>query len=235
MKRCLVIDDNETSAAALNALLEKQPGVSQSSIAIQPYQIRNALADEDDPVDMVFTRFKQWNINDYQVFNSSLKNTRQMPLVVFLSIPSDRNIEDNQALFPYALKYPYDGEVVSRLLTRMQQTECRLTPDFLLLQYRRQWCRIPLSSIEMIESRGYIVRIHTANQVYEKAMYMKMIMQLLPGDQFMRVADQLILPVGKMHEIKGSSYYHKGRKIHLTFRYAAQARQEMELADFNGW
>jgi hypothetical protein len=52
-------------------------------------------------------------------------------------------------------------------------------------------------------------------------------LQKLPKDQFVRISDTLIVPVSELPKIRGNEYIYRGRKIPLSFRFAAGSGDEM--------
>ncbi|MES2331168.1 MAG: LytTR family transcriptional regulator DNA-binding domain-containing protein [Bacteroidota bacterium] len=217
---CLIIDDNAKTSAVLQQLLEAQPGAKNIHIAVQPYLIRSLMSYET--IDVVFIRVRLWDFRQFA-------HLGQKPAIVFLSGGKDKLTEKPGTSVLFSMREPYSEREIKHLLKRITDNTLSEGNEFLFLRYSGRFHKTLFTDIEMVE------RMEKAYVKFHLSYGAPLIPGTIPGwrnklpeDRFIRVSDNLILPVEKVVGITEDRYVYKQREIVLTFRFAGGARNEME-------
>ncbi len=217
---CLLIDDNPKTSVTLKRMLEAMPGIEQVYYAVQPYLVRSLMAAEK--IDVVFIRVRLW---DFRQFEKLTK----MPVVVFLSGGKDKLTNQPGTSVRYTLREPYHPTLLCGLLKSIGSEPFCEEPEYLFLRYNGRFHKTMFDDIEMIErmEKNYCRFFLSYGSPFLPGTLPGWIAKL-PDDKFIRVSDTLILPIEEVQWITCDEYVFKERLIHLTFRFASSARNEME-------
>lgn len=217
---CLIIDDNPKTASALSRLLETFPAVTLVNRSVDIHMIPSLMAHEK--IDVVFIRVRLWDFKQFEKLN-------EIPVIVFLSGGKDKLTLKPGTAVRYSLREPYTTLDLVQLFQKIENENHTEAPEYLFLRYDGRFHKTLFSDIEMIERKeGSYVHFYLTYGSWLIPGSIPGWLKQLPADRFIRVSDQLILPARKAKEITGDEYGYKGRKIQLTFRFAAGARNEFQ-------
>ncbi len=216
---CLIIDESLVQLQHLKELLEQRKEFDMVHTAIHPYEAKYVLASV--PIDVVFVRFKLW---DYSYF----KNFDSLPVIVFTATGRESFRESEKEMLGFTMKEPYSSKQLSQLFLNMIGARPLPTADFFFVKFERRYRKIEFDKIEIIERKTGYVLICTTGANFLVAGTLQQMLERLPNDRFIRVADTLILPAREAPKVTGDTYCFRGREIALTFRFAKAARLEME-------
>jgi DNA-binding LytR/AlgR family response regulator len=215
---CLLIDDNPKTAAGLTGLLEACKYVKQVYHGVNAFMVGTLMAAEE--IDVVLIRVRLW---DYKQFTKLEK----IPIIVFLSGGRDKLTLKLGTSVKYGLREPFFPMDLSELFLKIKTKAGSESPNFLFLRYDGRFHKTLFSDIEMIERKeGSYVQFHLKYGSWLLPGTIPSWLTKLPVDHFIRVSDQLILPLREAVTILGNQYKFKGRTIQLSFRFAAGARNE---------
>lgn len=217
---CLIIDDNPKTSATLSTMLEALPCITQVHKAVQPYLVRSLMATEN--IEIIFIRIRLWDFRQFVKLDT-------MPVVIFLSGGKDKLTSQEGTNVRYTLREPYHPVMLSGILKQIETERFIEAPEYLFLRYNGRFHRTKFSDIELIErlEKNY-TRFFLSYGPQFLPGTLPLWLSKLPEDRFIRVSDNLIVPVEEVSKITGEEYIHKGRPIMLTFRFANAARNEME-------
>ncbi len=207
----------------MKKILEQDNNIAAVHTAIHPYQVTAVL--RTIPVSIVFVRPGMWNFQWFQGFTS-------LPQFVFLSSVRNKIKVDPDGSPELILREPYNVLQVTNVVEEASEHNAGRSADFFFVKFERRWRKIVFVDIELIEKKpGHYVLICTKEHSYLVAGSLNSWMMKLPEEKFIRPADNIVLPVAEVAKLTGVVYPFRGRDIKLTFRFARQARKEMNESE----
>ncbi len=215
--QCLIIDDNPKTSTALTSLLEAFPVVAKVHRSVLPSLMPSLMATEN--IEIVFIRVRLWDFRQFEKLG-------EMPVVVFLSGGKDKLTLKPGTAVRYSLREPYTALDLVQLFQKIENEHYTKRPDYLFLRYDGRFHKTLFSDIEMIERKeGNYVQFYLNYGSWLLPGTLPGWITKLPHEKFVRVSDTLIVPASELPKITGDQYEYKGRKIQLTFCFAAAAKK----------
>lgn len=220
MKHYVIAYDNSLAAEGLKKLLVKQVDIMVHTVQ-SAAEIRPLLLVFD--VSIVFIGVGIW---DYRVF----KGMKKIPLLVMLCNPREKMKEEllgkGLEQIPY-LKEPITAKDVILLNIKLSKLVPVQTSHFFFVKFDRRWRKVLFEDIFMIEKRDAMNSlIHTRIGNLLVISSVRKLLVKLPSNEFIRVADGLVLPCEEASKVSGDLYTFQGREIKLSFRFSSKARAE---------
>ncbi|MDE6207049.1 MAG: LytTR family DNA-binding domain-containing protein [Muribaculaceae bacterium] len=229
--RCLVVDDEPLAAALISSYVNRTPGlvlVGEAHNADAALAVVNAEA-----VDLVFLDIHMPGLSGTQLARLLPATTR----VVFTTAYTDHALEGFRLDALHYLLKPVSYEEFMEAIVRArrllqsrpdvaetapdEQTQTRVSREFITVKSEYRLVRIPVAEIEYIEGLKDYVKIYTAesDKAILSLMSIKSLEDTLPPEQFMRVHRSFIVNIDKVRVVERNCIIMGGRAIPVSDSY----------------
>jgi DNA-binding LytR/AlgR family response regulator len=226
---CLVIDDDYFKSQELKTLLETEPSVDMVYNTIHPQQINRLLI--NDEIDVVFIKVKLW---EHRLF-TSVYALKKKPVIVFLSAIKEKYTEELFDEVNYHLREPYQEKNISFIFKRIVKEQPNYNWDFIFIKYKMKYHKVHFDDVQLVEKipKQPYIKIHTPRGKFIVYGSIVSLLERLPEDRFIRIADKLAIPVSSSHLVEQEHFHFEGRAIPMTYQYMRKMENiEMRVMDF---
>lgn len=199
-------------------LLRANHTVSQVFHATEPYLIRALMT--KTKINAVFIRVRLWEFINFG-------ELQEKPVFIFLSGGKDKLTQNPATAVQFSLREPFNAMDICKLNNTIKSSALEECLDFFFLRYNGRYHKTMFSDIELIErkEKNYLkFYLGYANPLIPGSLVQWL--QKIPEGRFIRVSDNLIIPVSKLYMVNGDEYKFKERVIPLSFRFLGVARNE---------
>ena len=209
MKTCIIVDDEPMARNLLKAYVEKTPNLTALAMFGNPLEALVFL--QETEVDLLFLDVQMSELTGI----SLLKVLKKKPTVILTTAYSEYAIEGYELdVTDYLLK-PITFErflkavekaslkIATEKAAELVQTSAEMVANptvandnhFIFVKDGRQLVKVNLSDILYIEGLKDYVKIHTAQRIITSIQRLKLLEELLPQTQFIRVHHSFIVAV----------------------------------------
>lgn len=200
---CIIVDDEPLAVEVLSTFVTKLPGITCLATCTDAFEAMEALQAHD--IDLMFLDINMPGLSGL----SLLRSLSEAPLVVFTTAYPEYAVEgfELEAL-DYLLK-PIAFERFARAVQKAQRAlagveKKQAAPHVLLLKADKKLYRLPLETIQYIESIGDYVKVFTDSTCLVSKITLKKIEQQLIGQAFMRIHKSYICPLDRIQYLEGN-------------------------------
>lgn len=205
--RALVVDDEPLARAVIEQYAKKIPELELICSCEDALEALEKMKEEK--IDLVFLDINMPGISGI----SFLKILKNPPEIIFTTAYADYAIEGYELNAIDYLKKPFSFERFLKAFNRAEEiimlknkavSAPTGTGEFLFIKSNKKMIRVDLGDILFIEGLGDYIRIQLKEKKVISNLSMKKMMELLPGDSFMRIHKSYIIAVNKIESIEGN-------------------------------
>ncbi|MDX2444505.1 MAG: response regulator transcription factor [Bacteroidales bacterium] len=206
---CLVVDDEPFSIEILQTYIEKVPGIHLLGKCKNAIEALSFI--HENSIDVLFLDINMPEISGIQLLNSLV----DPPLVVFTTAYPEYAIEGfNLDAVDYLLK-PFGFErflkAVDKIYKRIGEKKAVKSQSedsgFIMVRADKRDYKVNLADIMFIQSKGDYLKITTIERSFLSHDTMQNIMQLLPGNRFIRIHKSFIVSLEKIKYLEGNQVF----------------------------
>lgn len=219
MINCIAIDDEPLALQILNGYASQIPGLVLLKTFTNPLKALNYL--KKFPVDLLFLDIQMPDISGISFY----KSIGQDKMVIFTTAHSEYAVEGfNLNAVDYLLK-PYDFErfklAVNKAIEHLEfLTRESHTEKSILIRSEYKLIKVFLKEIEFIESYDDFIKIHfLENKPVLTLMSLKVVHEMLPADQFIRIHRSYIISLNQVTSIRNNRVRLKTTDLPIGIRY----------------
>lgn len=121
-------------------------------------------------------------------------------------------------------------EKLNALLLQLSLRDLQKARQYLILNFKVNYYKIPHEDISYIETMGRKVAIHTKNETVTYPCKLSELAQALPGHQFIRCHQSFIIQTGAVTQIAGSRIFlSDGAEIPISRTYRSAVREAFSI------
>ena len=206
---CLVVDDEPFSIEILQTYIEKVPGIHMHGKCKNAIEALSFI--HENSIDVLFLDINMPEISGIQLLNSLV----DPPLVVFTTAYPEYAIEGfNLDAVDYLLK-PFGFErflkAVDKIYKRIGEKKAVKNQSedsgFIMVRADKRDYKVNLADIMFIQSNGDYLKITTIERSFLAHDTMQNILQLLPGNRFIRIHKSFIVSLEKIKYLEGNQVF----------------------------
>lgn len=205
---CIVVDDESLSREGLKGYIEKIPYLTLAEECENVLQASEALRKHN--VDLIFLDIQMPYLSGIDF----LKNLAAPPLVIFHTAFPNYAIESYQLdVIDYLVK-PINFERFFKAVQKAKDyydlkagNVLPASQSFLFLKCDQRYEKIIFNEILYIESMQNYAVIYTNRKKYVVLISLKLIMEKLPKDRFLRIHKSYIVALDKISGVEGNAVY----------------------------
>ncbi len=230
--KCVAIDDEPLALHLVKSYIEQTGQLELCATFTDITKAKDFI--ENNPVDLLFVDIQMPDETGLQFVN----NLSVKPIVIFTTAFSQYAVEGfNLDAVDYLVK-PFDYERFLKAVNKAKDLyEYRLNKEvnegYLFVKYNYQWNKIFFKDIELIEALDDYIKIYTGTKPMLIHMSMKMVLDKLPIQKFVRVHRSYIVPVNKISSWNKNSITIASKTIPVSYTYQKQL-QDILQKDLNG-
>jgi len=231
--KCVAIDDEPLALHLVKSYIEQTDELELSASFTDTTKAKDFI--ENNPVDLLFVDIQMPDETGLQFVN----NLSVKPIVIFTTAFSQYAVEGfNLDAVDYLVK-PFEYERFLKAVNKAKDLfEYRLNKEinegYLFVKYNYQWNKIFFKDIELIEALDDYIKIYTGTKPMLIHMSMKMVLDKLPTQKFIRVHRSYIVPVNKINSWNKNSISVANKTIPVSYTYQKQL-QDLLQKDLNGF
>jgi two-component system, LytTR family, response regulator len=211
MVNCIIVDDEQHAIDLLSNHISKIPFLNMQFSTTDPVKAFQYV--HQKRTDLIFLDIQMPELDGIQFLNL-LKGNAKVILTTAYTKYALQGYEHD--IIDYLLK----PIVFERFLKAVQKamdvfairdhTTCNASDDnlnafiFIKTEGRSKIVRVLLNDIHYIEGMGNYLAIHTTNSKLITLLTIKELMEKLPDQQFIRIHNSYVVPVGRITEIQGN-------------------------------
>lgn len=225
--KCVAIDDEPLALQLVKNYIEHSGQLELLATFTDTTKAREYL--ENNPVDLLFVDIQMPDETGLQFVNS----LEVKPIVIFTTAFSQYAVEGfNLDAVDYLVK-PFEYERFLKAITKANELyEYRLNKEvnegYLFVKYNYQWNKIFFKDIELIEALDDYIKIYTGTKPMLIHMSMKIVMEKLPAQKFIRVHRSYIAPVNKISSWNKNAITVAGKNIPVSYTYQKQLQDVLQ-------
>lgn len=225
--KCVAIDDEPLALQLVKNYIEHSGQLELLATFTDTTKAREYL--ENNPVDLLFVDIQMPDETGLQFVNS----LEVKPIVIFTTAFSQYAVEGfNLDAVDYLVK-PFEYERFLKAVTKANELyEYRLNKEvnegYLFVKYNYQWNKIFFKDIELIEALDDYIKIYTGTKPMLIHMSMKIVMEKLPAQKFIRVHRSYIAPVNKISSWNKNAITVAGKNIPVSYTYQKQLQDVLQ-------
>lgn len=225
--KCVAIDDEPLALQLVKNYIEHSGQLELMATFTDTTKAREYI--ENNPVDLLFVDIQMPDETGLQFVNS----LEVKPIVIFTTAFSQYAVEGfNLDAVDYLVK-PFEYERFLKAVTKAKELhEYRLNKEvnegYLFVKYNYQWNKIFFKDIELIEALDDYIKIYTGTKPMLIHMSMKIVMEKLPAQKFIRVHRSYIAPVNKISSWNKNAITVAGKNIPVSYTYQKQLQDVLQ-------
>jgi DNA-binding LytR/AlgR family response regulator len=225
--KCVAIDDEPLALQLVKNYIEHSGQLELLATFTDTTKAREYI--ENNPVDLLFVDIQMPDETGLQFVNS----LEVRPIVIFTTAFSQYAVEGfNLDAVDYLVK-PFEYERFLKAVTKAKELhEYRLNKEvnegYLFVKYNYQWNKIFFKDIELIEALDDYIKIYTGTKPMLIHMSMKIVMEKLPAQKFIRVHRSYIAPVNKISSWNKNAITVAGKNIPVSYTYQKQLQDVLQ-------
>jgi len=225
--KCVAIDDEPLALQLVKSYVEQNGELELSATFTDTTKAKEYI--ENNPVDLLFVDIQMPDETGLQFVN----NLAVKPIVIFTTAFSQYAVEGfNLDAVDYLVK-PFEYERFEKAITKAKELhEYRLNKEvnegYLFVKYNYQWNKIFFKDIELIEALDDYIKIYTGTKPMLIHMSMKIVMEKLPAQKFIRVHRSYIAPVNKISSWNKNAITVAGKSIPVSYTYQKQLQDVLQ-------
>jgi len=225
--KCVAIDDEPLALQLVKNYAEQTGMLELSATFTDTTKAKEFI--ENNPVDLLFVDIQMPDETGLQFVN----NLSVRPIVIFTTAFSQYAVEGfNLDAVDYLVK-PFEYERFLKAVTKAKELhEYRLNKEinegYLFVKYNYQWNKIFFKDIELIEALDDYIKIYTGTKPMLIHMSMKIVMEKLPAQKFIRVHRSYIAPVNKISSWNKNAITVAGKNIPVSYTYQKQLQDVLQ-------
>jgi DNA-binding LytR/AlgR family response regulator len=230
--KCVAIDDEPLALQLVKNYVEQTGQLELCATFTDTTKAKEFI--ENNPVDLLFVDIQMPDETGLQFVNGLATK----PIVIFTTAFSQYAVEGfNLDAVDYLVK-PFEYERFLKAVNKAKDLfEYRLNKEinegYLFVKYNYQWNKIFFKDIELIEALDDYIKIYTGTKPMLIHMSMKIVMEKLPAQKFIRVHRSYIAPVSKISSWNKNAITVAGKNIPVSYTYQKQL-QDVLQKDLNG-
>ena len=202
MLKIAIVEDDAEQRELLKGMLERDAKERGRELEIALMQ---------DGADLVECYARQYHILFLDIempITNGLKAAAQIReqdeavRIIFLTNYANHAIDGYEVSASAFLVKPASYPTIARVMDKLLKGMDDAPEQYLVLNNSREMQRIPLSSIDYIESVGHYVKIHGAGEAVMFLSSLKVIEKQLEGQPFFRCASGVIVSIAKVEAVK---------------------------------
>ena len=229
--KCLLLDDEPIAIRIIERHLENFPEMEVVGRFNSAPPAMSFLRNNE--VDLIFSDIEMPQINGLQ-FLKSLKNA---PALIFTTAYRNYAVEAfDLDVIDYLMK-PISLERMARAINRYHDRQNAIVKndsnapveEVINLKVDKKIVRLALDKINYFESFGdyAICRCEAGRYITRETM--AHLMELLPGDQFIRIHRQFIVPIAKIESISGNTVSLSNKDLPVGRSYRNDLKERMKI------
>jgi len=225
--KCVAIDDEPLALQLVKSYVEQNGELELSATFTDTTKAKEYI--ENNQVDLLFVDIQMPDETGLQFVN----NLSVKPIVIFTTAFSQYAVEGfNLDAVDYLVK-PFEYERFEKAITKARELyEYRLNKEvnegYLFVKYNYQWNKIFFKDIELIEALDDYIKIYTGTKPMLIHMSMKIVMEKLPAQKFIRVHRSYIAPVNKISSWNKNAITVAGKSIPVSYTYQKQLQDVLQ-------
>lgn len=217
MVRCLIVDDEPLAQKVMERYILQTPAlqlVGKCNNAVDAFEMLHKAV-----VDVMFLDIKMPGVNGIDF----LKSLRQPPAVIFTTAyPEYGAMSYDVEAVDYITKpvtYERFCKSIDRLLKKTSTSPAPANPSHIYIKEDGRLVKILYNDIFYIQAMKDYLKIVTANKAYVTHMTMKAVLDLLPGDVFLRTHRSYIVSMLHVTSAGGSEIVVADKSLPLSESY----------------
>lgn len=225
--KCVALDDEPLALQLVKSYVEQSGQLELCATFTDTTKAKEYI--ENNPVDLLFCDIQMPDETGLQFVN----NLQAKPIVIFTTAFSQYAVEGfNLDAVDYLVK-PFEYERFLKAITKAKELyEYRLNKEvnegYLFVKYNYQWNKIFFKDIELIEALDDYIKIYTGTKPMLIHMSMKIVMEKLPAQKFIRVHRSYIAPVNKISSWNKNAITVAGKNIPVSYTYQKQLQDVLQ-------
>jgi DNA-binding LytR/AlgR family response regulator len=225
---CITIDDNPLALASLRQLIAQTESLQLKGEFSDAMKAYNFL--EKETVDLVFLDVEMPGINGLELVDA-LANP---PLIIVVSAKADYALAAfEKHVVDYLVKPVTLTRFISAITFAQKIQQSRQAPKevtgSLFVKADGRWHKVQIRDIKYLQAMGDYVRIFTATEKYMVNKTMKVILEHLPEDKFVRVHRSYTVNVDHIDNIEERTIVIDRDVIPISERHKADFMQHLNL------
>jgi two-component system, LytTR family, response regulator len=219
MINCIAIDDEPLSLQILSCYASQIQGMELIKTFTNPLKAQNYL--RKFPVDLLFLDIQMPDVSGINFY----KSIGQNKMVIFTTAHSEFAVEGfNLNAIDYLLK-PFEFERFKLAVNKAIEHQKYLAKHHhaeksILIRSEYKLVKVLLKDIEFIESYDDFIKIHIlGNKPVLTLMSLKVVIEMLPADQFIRIHRSYIIPLNQITSIRNNRVQLRSTELPVGNRY----------------
>lgn len=197
MIKCIAVDDEILSLGILKKFALQIPELNLCETFTDAIEAREYLMKNE--IDLLFLDIQMPDINGFELIENL---SCQQPLIIFTTAFKDYALEGFEInAVDYLLK-PFGQarfqKAVTRAIERLQALPEPIDTTCLYLHVNYKLVKIPYNEIIYIESLDDYLKVYTSSKEFVVRMPLKVVVEKLPKDKFIRIHRSYIISIAKI-------------------------------------
>ncbi|RRB01147.1 LytR/AlgR family response regulator transcription factor [Larkinella rosea] len=223
----LIVDDEPQARKLLQVYMHSLPHFQLVKLCENALEAYEAL--HLNRVDLLFLDIKMPLVSGIDF----LRSLKEPPLVILTTAYPKYALEGFELeVVDYLLKpiaLPRLVQALEKAQRRKQQTESTARPSpnrtHLFLKADHKLVKVDLADIRLIEGMQNYVKVHLTDKILLAAYTMKMLEELLPASEFLRVHRSFIVPIAAITAVHGNLIETAYRDVPIGMSYRETIRK----------
>lgn len=227
----MVVDDEPIARDILQAYIERIPELNLVKSCMNATEAYEGLYEYQ--VDLIFLDIQMPVISGTEF----LRSMRKPPLVVFTTAYSQYAVEGfdlnsvDYLVKPIVFERFFQAvqKAMERLAGYTQVCEKQEIPDYLFIRQGTKLIRVNHSEIMYIQAERDFCSVYLSDKRLLASLHLKVLEDLLPGNEFARVHRSYIVNMEKIKAVKGSMLELDNAEIPIGANYREQVFKKLRL------
>jgi len=219
MINCIAVDDEPLSLQIISGYSSQIHGMVLLKTFTNPLKAQNYL--KKFPVDLLFLDIQMPDVSGINFY----KSIGQHKMVIFTTAHSEFAVEGfNLNAIDYLLK-PFEFERFKLAVNKAIEHQEYLAKQYnteksILVRSEYKLVKVLLKDIEYIESYDDFIKIHIlGNKPVLTLISLKVVIEMLPADQFIRIHRSYIISLSQITSIRNNRVLLKSTELPVGIRY----------------
>ncbi|MFM7021826.1 MAG: LytR/AlgR family response regulator transcription factor [Flavobacteriales bacterium] len=200
---CIIIDDDPAFTKYCESLIKQNTQLNHLASYSDPHAAIGAFDDLD--VELIFLDVEMPSMSGFEFLNQ----LKDVPPVIFISSKSEYAIDAFKFKAANYLKKPFDKEVFNKAVDELVKSKFAnnrsgIVRDSFFVKDKSRLFQIAVQDILYIEALSDYSQIHTTTKKYTVLSSLKVLMSILPPEQFFRTHRSFIVNKKKIKELDES-------------------------------